>query len=410
MKYSTFSIAALATAVAAIPHERHEHPVRRQDRHWGNRQWGNQVTTTAVVQQEAQEVVYEDQYGNVISTGVANGAVAQPTDVVVNAAEEGSNNDASSIVSSSVPPAPAPTLQPSANEPSDQPEEESTPSNSTSGSGGSGSGYGIDYSPYHSDHACKTADEQATDYEQLSGYATVRIYGVDCDQVPSAVTAAKKHGFQLFLGIWHPAQAASEAETIVKAVGTDWTIVHSISVGNEGLDGTGEDAYDMSTLSSGLTAARSALGAAGYDGSITTVEVWNKYIEDGYTSQLCPVVDYIAVNCHAFFDADKTAEEAGQSVLDHMNAIKRDARENCGDKADDIVITESGWPTGGRANGNAVPGTTEQAAALDSLKASFSSQKDRLYLFSAFNDEWKDAGEFGQEKSWGIYGDAPTAY
>lgn len=63
------------------------------------------------------------------------------------------------------------------------------PSSSSSSSGSfTGGSKGIVYSPYKVG-GCKTADEVKSDLAQLSGYEVIRIYGVDCDQVPNVLAA-----------------------------------------------------------------------------------------------------------------------------------------------------------------------------------------------------------------------------
>ncbi|KAI6866603.1 hypothetical protein KC318_g19507, partial [Hortaea werneckii] len=58
--------------------------------------------------------------------------------------------------------------------------------------------------------------------------------------------------------------------------------------------------------------------------------------------------------------------------------------------------------------GAAVPGTANQRAAIDSLKSAFSGN---LILFTAYNDMWKsnNAGTYGAEQFWGMYGNAPSS-
>ncbi|KAK4946877.1 Cell surface mannoprotein mp65, partial [Elasticomyces elasticus] len=111
--------------------------------------------------------------------------------------------------------------------------------------------------------------------------------------------------------------------------------------------------------------------------------------------ELCRASDYAAANCHAFFDGGVTAQGAGAFVLSQAQAVSK----ACGGK--NTVITESGWPSQGNANGAAVPSLSNQKDAINSLKSHFSSN---MVLFTAFNDMWKknNAGTFGAEQYWGI--------
>ena len=73
------------------------------------------------------------------------------------------------------------------------------------------------------------------------------------------------------------------------------------------------------------------------------------------------------------------------------------------------MVTESGWPTQGDANGVAVPSQGNHETAIQSLKSSFGGGEN-LVLYGMYNDLWKkDSGStFGAEKYWGIYGNAPA--
>ena len=73
-----------------------------------------------------------------------------------------------------------------------------------------------------------------------------------------------------------------------------------------------------------------------------------------------------------------------------------------------VVVTETGWPWAGMAinpDSKAVPGAAEQKAALDSIRGAFSGDSmSDVFLFTAYNDDWKDPGPFGVEQYFGIEG------
>jgi len=80
------------------------------------------------------------------------------------------------------------------------------------------------------------------------------------------------------------------------------------------------------------------------------------------------------------------------------------------DKNQKIVITETGWPSRGTANGAAVPSPENQATAVGSLKSAFAGNPENVILFTAFNDMWKTAAAatFNAEQFWGIMGPNPS--
>ncbi|KAG5753835.1 hypothetical protein H9Q70_003534 [Fusarium xylarioides] len=267
-----------------------------------------------------------------------------------------------------------------------------------SGSGGSSSGSklpGVAYAPYRGDHQCKSKDEIQQDITQLAAdFSVLRIYGTDCDQVANVYSCAKGSGMKLFLGIWNIDDVQNEAKTIISAI-DDWDVVDTISVGNELVN---NGAATPAKVIAAVKQAREILRAAGYQGPVVTVDT---FIADNANPELCNESDYCAINAHAFFDANTSADEAGQWL---SNTVEDLRSKISGDKR--IVICETGWPTKGNSNGKAVPGMSQQKAALDSIKQAFSSHMGDLILFSAFNDPWKkaEAATFMAEQWWGIEG------
>lgn len=260
----------------------------------------------------------------------------------------------------------------------------SPPSSSAVGSGGA---KGVVYSPYKLG-GCKSADEVKSDIAALSGFDVIRIYGVDCDQVPN-VLAALGEGQKVFLGIYDVSQISAGLSTINDAIASyTWDIVHSISIGNE-LVNNGAATVDQ--IAGYVQSAKSILKGYGYTGPVVSVDTFIAVINN---PGLCAISDYVAVNAHAFFDGGITADGAGEWVLQQIQRVS----SACGGK--NVLITESGWPSQGESNGVAVPSKENQEAAISSIK---STAGDDCILFTAFNDLWKAPGAFNAEQYWGIF-------
>jgi len=255
------------------------------------------------------------------------------------------------------------------------------------------SGHGISYSPYNNDGSCKTQDQVNADFDQVSGYSMVRTYGTDCNQTAVVNSAAAAKGLKLFAGVFDITQVESEVQTIIDCDCLD--NIDTVSVGNEGVnDGT----YTPEAVVAAIGQARSQLQSAGYTGKVVTVDTFVAMIAN---PSICEASDFAAANCHAFFDGGVTAQDAGTFVLEQAQRVA----DACGGM--DTIITESGWPSQGDTNGVAVPSQQDQVDAISSLKSSFSSN---IILFNMYNDLWKEnnAGTFGAEQYWGIYGNAPS--
>ncbi len=251
---------------------------------------------------------------------------------------------------------------------------------------------GITYAPYKNDGNCKTQGEVDSDFDRMRGYGLVRIYETSCNQVATAISAAKSHGMKLFLGIQDIGNVAGDIQKIIDTVRGDWSVIDTVAVGNELVHrGIAADA-----VVGALNAAKGQLKAAGFGGAVVTVDTAGQHLA---FPQLCDASDYCAVNCHAFFDPNVVASEAGAFVLGQAQMI---SGAHGGKR---VVITESGWPWQGGSNDKAVPSPANQQAAISSLKSVFSGD---MYLFSAFNEAWKQdtARTMGVEKFWGILGDS----
>ncbi|KAJ6083966.1 Cell wall glucanase (Scw4) [Penicillium sp. IBT 16267x] len=258
--------------------------------------------------------------------------------------------------------------------------------------------FGISYSPYNADRSCKTQDRINKDLDLLSQYKFVRIYGTDCSQVTLVTRAARLHKMQVFAGIYDLTDFPTSLNAFKEAATTedgkqDWTIFHTIAVGNELVNGGRSTPAEVSGA---IRQARTYLRAQGYNGPVVTVDTFSVLLQH---PELCLASDYCAANCHAFFDATQQPHNAGPYALEQMHAVSAAA----GGKH--TIITESGWPHAGEANGEAAPSPENQRIAVESLRRSFDHRGDDLVLFTAFDDLWKDDNRytFDAERFWGIH-------
>ena len=253
----------------------------------------------------------------------------------------------------------------------------------------SSNGLGICYSPYNADGTCKSQDQVNSDFNSLSSYSVVRIYGVDCNQIRTVHSAASAKGIKLFAGLLTIADVPSDLASMIKQLNGKFdSTITTISIGNELVD-TGR--ASPADVVAALGIARAILTQAGYGGSIVTVDTFNALIAH---PELCRASDYCAANAHSYFDGTIEPAAAGAWVQRQVNRISDAA--GGGKKT---VITESGWPHAGHSNGVAVPSLENQAKAMQSIRDAFGAD---LFLFSAFDDKWKADGAWGVEKYFGI--------
>lgn len=350
---------------------------------------------------EVEIVVWVDQSGLPVSTETRGGpgglvtlspssSTGSTSATTTSSSEPSVQTQVFQAPSSALPTVEAPT--PSAASASSAAASSSTLSNDTDSF--VGLGQGIAYAPYQSGGGCKSQDEVNADLAKFKGFDIVRIYGVDCNQVTTVLSAARSVGMKVFLGITNINNVSGDLANMISQVNGDWSDVDTVAIGNEVVNQGLSSAADVV---SALGTARGILKGAGYTGSIVTVDTFNAIIDN---PELCQNSDYCAANCHAFFDPSTSAEGAGDFVYKQAQAVGQAA----GGK--NVVITESGWPSAGSCNGAACPGAQPQQQALSSLKSKFTAN---IFLFTAFNDCWKAPGQYGVEQHWGMLGEGNTS-
>lgn len=266
------------------------------------------------------------------------------------------------------------------------------PTPSASGNGSTINGYGICYDMIDSSSQCKTSSTINSEFSFLAsqGYGIVRVYDIGCD-VGQIATAAAAHNLKVFAGINTITNVASDVAKLISMLTNNFGVVDTINIGNEVVN---QGAGAASDVVNALSVARPLLTAAGFKGNIVTVDTFNQHIAH---PELCQASDYCAANAHAFFDSTQTGSTAGTWLAGTYGNLMQGA----GGKR--VVITESGWPYQGQANGNAVPSIANQRAAVQGLKAAMASTPSDLFLFQAYDAGYKPAGAFGIEPYFGIY-------
>ncbi|KAH8727146.1 glycoside hydrolase superfamily [Phaeosphaeriaceae sp. PMI808] len=262
-------------------------------------------------------------------------------------------------------------------------------------------GMGVTYDPFKgssSNSDCKTKDEIANDFDRMASYKAVRIYGQGCDIIPNAVKNVVKHKQKLMAGVYLTTRGNGESmEEVIKTLKTaidthangDWSIVSLFSVENERVND-----HDMtaSAVVDAIKTGRDQLRKLGYNGPVGAVETVPATLDN---PSICETSDVVMVNCHAFFDINTQAKDAGSFVKSQVDIVK----QACKNKR--VVVTESGWPHKGNTNGEAIPSPENQRAAIESIRSQFSQD---IFLHNAFDSTWKSdwAASFNAERFWGI--------
>lgn len=254
-----------------------------------------------------------------------------------------------------------------------------------------GSQWGMTYSPYTNAGGCKDKASVINDINNIKakGFSVVRIYSTDCNGLQWVGEAAASNGLKLILGVYISNTGISPAQEQVDTIAAwgMWELVELIVVGNEAI----QSGYvDASTLTSFIGSSKATFRNSGYTGPVTTTEPLDIWQEVG--SAMCGVIDVVGCNIHPFFNAQTTAAEAGKFVQEEFTALSK----VCPGK--DMFNLETGWPSAGNANGAAVPGSSEQVTAIQTI-VELAGAKSVFFSYS--NDKWKQPGPFDVEQYWG---------
>lgn len=264
--------------------------------------------------------------------------------------------------------------------------------------GSAGDHFAITYTPFSQDASgsCKSAEEVDADIKTIkdSGFTTVRVYSTDCSTLENVGPACKKYGLKMIIGVFVKDSCDPNSQDIKQQVDAitawkQWDMVELVVIGNEALF---QNRCDVAGLQGLITSVKSSCGGAGYSGPYTTAETLGVWEREDVASAICGVIDVVGGQIHPYFNAEVSPSSAGDFVkgqLDILDTI-------CSGKTS--LNLECGWPTGGNANGKAVPGKAEQAEAIKSIREVAG---DRTVFFSFHNDEWKDPGSCGCEQTWG---------
>jgi exo-beta-1,3-glucanase (GH17 family) len=247
------------------------------------------------------------------------------------------------------------------------------------------------YSPYTSTGECKDAATVAKDFAVMAGkgFSTVRVYSTDCDTLENAGKAAADNGMKLILGVFIDKEGieASKEQVWDIIYWGQWDLVELIIIGNEAVYNGWCSAADLAAY---ISESKAFFVKAGYTGPVSTTETLAEWKKDGAT--FCGVVDVVAANLYAFFNAEVTADKAGDFIQKQIAELE----QVCPGK--DTYVMESGWPHAGNCNGLACPSPENQAVAIKSIEEITGS---KVIFFSYEDESWKDAGEFDVEQYWG---------
>lgn len=126
---------------------------------------------------------------------------------------------------------------------------------------------------------------------------------------------------------------------------------------------------------------------------VTVAEPWHVWRDN---PDLYDVVDIVFINVHPYWERQPIGNALAYVLL-RYNEIKK----QCPKKR--VILSETGWPSAGNANGAAIPSLENQRRFIKELMSKASEQGIDFFLFEAFDESWKRAVEGEVGAHWGFY-------
>jgi exo-beta-1,3-glucanase (GH17 family) len=252
---------------------------------------------------------------------------------------------------------------------------------------------GVGYQPYH------TPGKGWGDYTQAEveadmlliarNFKIIRTWTVQYSNIYT-VPAAAKYNVGVHLGLWifpgNDAATKAEIDKGIQLAGQHPNTVKALIVGNECLGNVSE-----ADIISYMEYARKGLKRAGINLPVSTCQTWGVWA--GHASLADHVDQFIYANIYPFWDKAAIGKAINQFLSDY-NALKKAI------PAKTIIVGETGWPSQGPANGQAMPGISQERQYFQQYSQWASANKVTSFIFEMFDEPWK--GE-PYEAHFGLY-------
>ncbi len=250
--------------------------------------------------------------------------------------------------------------------------------------------YGICFSPFteNQNPGDFITEEQIVKRLKVLANHTTWIRTFSCtnghEQIPKI---AKQMGLKVMMGAWIGKDAEEnnrEIASLIKLMQEGNVAI--ASVGNEVL--FRKDQTEEALLKYIHQVKQNASGIP-----VCYVDTYYELI---HHPKLVEVSDKILINCYPFWEG-ANIEHAGIYLQEMYQKTKAVAKEK------EIIITETGWPSKGDVNGEAVPSTNNQMLYFLEAKAWAEQANVPLFYFSSFDESWKIHDEGWAGTSWGLW-------
>lgn len=259
---------------------------------------------------------------------------------------------------------------------------------------------GVDYAPFRVGQTpwgpCPSIADIQADMPLLKSMAThVRTYGlVGCDIGQKILSAANAAKIRTAVGLWLSNDlAANEAEMAKLASLFGQNLLKRTDLVIVGSEVLLRDDLPVAELVAYIDRVRTIVAPRRIP--VATAEIWPIWLEDRGRI-LADAVDQILVNALPYWEGQPVAS-ATAGVRDAYARVWASAPFKR------VVISETGWPTGGAVVGAAVPSVANQRAFLAAFLCEAKKKQLPYYIVEAFDQPWKAADEGEVGAHWGVF-------
>jgi len=269
------------------------------------------------------------------------------------------------------------------------------------------------------DGTCKAQADYTADLKAIAAGSSakiVRTYAAnECDAAKGILPAAKAAGMQVILGIWvannEDNTAYDEDVAAVVANAPKYADqVYAITVGSETLYRGNLTGPQL------LSKIQDVKKQTGGKFKVGTADSWNKY-QDGTADPLITKggADILLTNAFSYWQGQTLANSSGSFFDDIMQAFTHiQSVAGSAEKAPELWVGETGWPTAGDNYEQAVPGTDSAKTFWQKGVCGILDWGVNVFFFEAFDETWKPVsvgqdGSVADETHWGAWNADRTA-
>ena len=233
------------------------------------------------------------------------------------------------------------------------------------------------------------------DLKTLSSLTScVRTYSINqgLDQVPAV---AAELGMQVMVGAWLGRDRAANEKELTQAIALSRQhpgTVRALIIGNEVLL---RRELPEEELAAQLRRARAESAVP-----VTYADVWEFWVEH---PKLVDEVSFVTIHVLPYWEDEPVGIGA---AIDHVLAVTHRMQKLAGGK--EVMIGETGWPSGGRQRREARPGRLEQATFVRQFALMAEREGLHYNLIEAFDQPWKRRLEGAMGGYWGLFDSAGT--